>query len=144
MNSKRVILIGGRLDGACATADEEDSEIVINEVVGEEKMPTGRHHVYIRANVNEIVERTPGLLKDGANVQASANGERYVFKEVYSDGDIVVLQGGPMTGTRTFAHKTNERLLFPLENGKNAAYDRGTNGSFSFTGEVNDEEMTND
>lgn len=121
MNSKRVILIGGRLDGACATADEEDSEIVINEVVGEEKMPTGKHHVYIRAN-----------------------GERYVFKEVYSDGDIVVLQGGPMTGTRTFAHKTNERLLFPLENGKNAAYDRGTNGSFSFTGEVEDEEVAND
>jgi len=123
MNSKRVILIGGRLDGASATADEEDSEIVINEVVGEgeSKMPTGKHHVYVRAN-----------------------GERYVFKEVYSDGNIVVLQGGPMDGTRTFAHETNESLLFPLENGKNAAYNRGTNGSFSFAGEVNDEEVAND
>jgi hypothetical protein len=121
MNSKRVVLIGGRLDGASATAEEDDSEIVINEVVGEEKMPTGRHHVYVRSE-----------------------GIRYVFKEVYSDGNIVVLQGGPMDGTRTFAHKTNECLLFPLENGKNAAYDRGTNGSFSFTGEVDDEEVTND
>lgn len=122
MNSKRVILIGGRLDGASATADAEDEEIVINEVVGDgdDKMPTGKHHVYIRAD-----------------------GHRYVFKKVYSDGNIVVLQGGPMTGTKTFAHKSNERLLFPLENGKNAAYDRGTNGSFSFAGEVDDEETTN-
>jgi len=104
----KVQLIGGRLDGAPAWVEEGRPSVTLHEVDDKTNLRNGRHLMYTLANKDHWAWR---------------DGEpRYVFSDLYIDGQIVDFTDGPLKGSQSMVPIEDGYILMRCQSGEIAAY----------------------